>query len=89
MVMQLLIRSGPEDNDGVMLPNPQYPLYSATMSLMGGTPVMYNLDEASGWASGWCECSGDVHLCSLLSAHKSKSHSQYATPFLQSASINQ
>ncbi|CAE8674877.1 unnamed protein product, partial [Polarella glacialis] len=46
MVLQMLVR-GPED--GVMLPIPQYPLYSATMTLLGGQSVGYFLDESAGW----------------------------------------
>lgn len=36
--------------DGVMVPIPQYPLYSASIELYGGTLVPYYLDEESGWA---------------------------------------
>jgi len=46
-VIQLLI-SAP--NDGVMIPIPQYPLYSATLTLCGGVQCGYYLDEANGWA---------------------------------------
>jgi aspartate/methionine/tyrosine aminotransferase len=45
-VLQLLI-GGPRD--GVMIPIPQYPLYSATITLHGGAQVGYQLDEAHGW----------------------------------------
>lgn len=31
-------------------PIPQYPLYSATLTLLGATPVPYYLDEDSGWS---------------------------------------
>ncbi|HPS65187.1 MAG TPA: aminotransferase class I/II-fold pyridoxal phosphate-dependent enzyme, partial [Ignavibacteria bacterium] len=37
------------DNDGIMIPIPQYPLYSATLTLYGGTLVDYYLDEANSW----------------------------------------
>lgn len=37
------------DNDGIMIPIPQYPLYSATLTLYGGTLVDYYLDEANNW----------------------------------------
>ena len=37
-------------NVGVMLPIPQYPLYSATISLCDGTPVPYLLDEEKDWS---------------------------------------
>jgi aspartate/methionine/tyrosine aminotransferase len=36
-------------SDGVMIPIPQYPLYSATITLYGGAQVGYLLDEANGW----------------------------------------
>lgn len=45
-VLQLCV-DGPQD--GVMVPIPQYPLYTATMSLLGGQSVGYFLDEESGW----------------------------------------
>jgi aspartate/methionine/tyrosine aminotransferase len=35
--------------DGVLLPIPQYPLYSALLTLLGGTKVNYYLDEQKGW----------------------------------------
>jgi len=35
--------------DGIMIPIPQYPLYSATITLYGGTAIGYHLDEANGW----------------------------------------
>ncbi|XP_052181345.1 alanine aminotransferase 2, mitochondrial-like isoform X2 [Diospyros lotus] len=46
MMMQLLIGS---EKDGIMCPIPQYPLYSASIALHGGTLVPYYLDEATGW----------------------------------------
>ena len=36
-------------NDGIMIPVPQYPLYSATITLYGGKQIGYFLDEKSGW----------------------------------------
>jgi alanine transaminase len=46
-VLQMLIRSAV---DGIMIPIPQYPLYSATISLLGGSQLQYYLDESKGWA---------------------------------------
>ncbi|KAF2323679.1 hypothetical protein GH714_036590 [Hevea brasiliensis] len=46
MMMQLLIRS---QKDGMLCPIPQYPLYSASIALHGGSLVPYYLDEATGW----------------------------------------
>jgi aspartate/methionine/tyrosine aminotransferase len=34
---------------GVMIPIPQYPIYSATIDLLGGHQVGYYLDEKRGW----------------------------------------
>jgi len=36
-------------NEGVMIPIPQYPLYTALISLFGVNEVPYYLDEQSGW----------------------------------------
>jgi aspartate/methionine/tyrosine aminotransferase len=35
--------------DGIMIPIPQYPLYSATLTLYGGNQIGYYLDENNGW----------------------------------------
>jgi len=37
------------DGDQVLLPAPDYPLYTAAVALSGGTPVHYICDEQSGW----------------------------------------
>ncbi|GAX86501.1 hypothetical protein CEUSTIGMA_g13909.t1 [Chlamydomonas eustigma] len=47
-MMDLLIRDG--RNDAVMVPIPQYPLYSATLTLYGGKLVPYMLNESCGWS---------------------------------------
>ncbi len=36
-------------SDGIMIPIPQYPLYSATITLYEGRQVHYYLDEANDW----------------------------------------
>lgn len=46
MIIQMLISS---QKDGIMIPIPQYPLYSASVALNGGTIVPYYLDEEKGW----------------------------------------
>jgi alanine-synthesizing transaminase len=38
-----------DDGDEVLLPSPDYPLYTAAVALSGGTPVHYVCDEGSGW----------------------------------------
>lgn len=45
-----LVVAGPDD--GVMIPIPQYPLYSATLTLYGARQVGYHLDEAHDWQLG-------------------------------------
>jgi aspartate/methionine/tyrosine aminotransferase len=46
-VLRLLV-DGP--GDGVMIPIPQYPLYSASITLLGGSMVPYFLDAARDWS---------------------------------------
>jgi alanine-synthesizing transaminase len=38
-----------DDGDELLLPAPDYPLWTAATSLSGGTPVHYMCDEANGW----------------------------------------
>ena len=47
MLLYAMIRGA---TDGVMVPIPQYPLYSASIALYGGELIPYYLDEDSGWA---------------------------------------
>jgi len=46
MVLNSLIA---DPSCGIMIPIPQYPIYSATIDLQGGHRVGYNLDEEKGW----------------------------------------
>ncbi len=46
-ILRLLIA---DERGGVMIPIPQYPLYSATITLLGGQQVHYHLEEASDWS---------------------------------------
>jgi alanine-synthesizing transaminase len=45
MSMNALLDAG----DEVLIPSPDYPLYTAVVSLSGGTPVHYHCDESAGW----------------------------------------
>ena len=36
-------------DDAIMIPIPQYPLYSAAIALYQGHPAPYYLNEAKGW----------------------------------------
>ena len=51
MLLSLLIRG---EKDGVMVPVPQYPLYSATIALQGGAQVDYFLNEEKRWSLEVC-----------------------------------
>ncbi|WP_137167190.1 pyridoxal phosphate-dependent aminotransferase [Salinimonas lutimaris] len=45
MSMQALLNTG----DEVLIPSPDYPLWTAAVSLSSGTPVHYRCDEQAGW----------------------------------------
>ena len=45
MAMQALLN----DSDEILVPSPDYPLWTAAIKLSGGTPVHYVCDEASDW----------------------------------------
>ncbi|MDH5340639.1 MAG: pyridoxal phosphate-dependent aminotransferase, partial [Rubrivivax sp.] len=38
-----------DDGDEILVPAPDYPLWTAAVSLSGGTPVHYLCDEGAGW----------------------------------------
>jgi alanine-synthesizing transaminase len=38
-----------DNGDELLLPSPDYPLWTAAASLSGGTPVHYRCEEANGW----------------------------------------
>jgi alanine-synthesizing transaminase len=38
-----------DDGDQILVPAPDYPLWTAAVSLSGGTPVHYLCDEGAGW----------------------------------------
>ncbi|KAK4399692.1 Glutamate--glyoxylate aminotransferase 2 [Sesamum angolense] len=48
-VMQILNTIIRGAHDGILVPVPQYPLYSATISLLGGSFVPYYLEETANW----------------------------------------
>lgn len=47
LMIQVLIRN---KTDGILVPIPQYPLYSASIALYGGQLVPYFLNESQGWS---------------------------------------
>lgn len=52
MIYQTIIA---DEKDGIMVPIPQYPLYSALSTLMGANLVGYYLDETAGWKASMSE----------------------------------
>ncbi|KAJ3119221.1 hypothetical protein HK098_005679, partial [Nowakowskiella sp. JEL0407] len=48
LVLQTIIE---HPNVGIMIPIPQYPLYTASIALFDGVDVPYFLDEKNGWTS--------------------------------------
>ncbi|KAK8157731.1 pyridoxal phosphate-dependent transferase [Phyllosticta citrichinensis] len=40
-------------NSGVLIPIPQYPLYTATLAVLNATAVPYYLDESQGWGTSF------------------------------------
>jgi alanine transaminase len=53
MMVQSLIAT--PKTDGLMIPIPQYPLYTATLTLVDGTAIGYLLDEEAGWGTAVAE----------------------------------
>lgn len=46
LILNAMLR---DENDAILVPIPQYPLYSAAIQLYGGTLLPYNLKEEKGW----------------------------------------
>jgi alanine transaminase len=54
LLMRSMLRAA---SDTVLIPIPQYPLYTASIALFGGTAEGYYLDEDKGWATTIAELS--------------------------------
>lgn len=48
-LIQISIQALLNDGDEILIPAPDYPLWSACTVLSGGTPVHYQCDEQAGW----------------------------------------
>jgi len=48
-LIQIALNALLDDGDEVLIPAPDYPLWTAATSLSGGTPVHYLCDESNGW----------------------------------------
>ena len=49
-IQMVLTAAFASETDALMIPIPQYPIYSALVALLGGQQVGYELDESSNWA---------------------------------------
>jgi alanine-synthesizing transaminase len=47
--IELMLNALLEVGEGVLVPSPGYPLYSAVLAKIGGRPIPYQLDESNGW----------------------------------------
>jgi len=56
MAMQALLNNG----DEVLVPAPDYPLWTAAVSLTGGTPRHYLCDEGAGWLPDLADIRGKI-----------------------------
>ena len=63
-----------DDGDEVLIPAPDYPLWTAAVSLSGGTPVHYLCDEGAGWLPDLDDIRGEDHA-----AHARRSSSSTRT----------
>jgi alanine-synthesizing transaminase len=48
-LIQVAINALVNDGDEILIPTPDYPLYTALVGLAGGVPVHYRCDESAGW----------------------------------------
>ena len=58
LFIQLLIKPVTPNNpnpSGILIPIPQYPLYTATLAQFSGTPLPYYLDESKDWSTSPAE----------------------------------
>ena len=60
LIAQLLLGGA---DDGLLIPIPQYPLYTALIALNGGTAIPYYLNESSCWSSTTKDFEESVAKC--------------------------
>ncbi|MGD7788886.1 pyridoxal phosphate-dependent aminotransferase [Propionibacteriaceae bacterium Y1700] len=49
-LISLVLQAFVDDDNEILVPAPDYPLWTGAVSLAGGTPVHYLCDESNGWA---------------------------------------
>ena len=58
MAMQALLNPG----DEILIPSPDYPLWTAAVSMAGGTPVHYRCDEQDNWQPDMQDIESKINL---------------------------
>jgi alanine-synthesizing transaminase len=48
-MISLVLQAFVDDGNEILVPAPDYPLWTAAVTLAGGTPVHYRCDEGNGW----------------------------------------
>ena len=48
-LIQMVLQAFIDDGDEILVPAPDYPLWTGAVTLSGGTPVHYRCDETNGW----------------------------------------
>ncbi|UIJ34035.1 pyridoxal phosphate-dependent aminotransferase [Allobranchiibius sp. GilTou73] len=48
-LISLVLQAFVDDGNEILIPAPDYPLWTGAVTLAGGTPVHYRCDEANGW----------------------------------------
>ncbi|SNU01704.1 alanine-synthesizing transaminase [Ruaniaceae bacterium KH17] len=48
-LIQMVLTALVDDGDEILVPAPDYPLWTGAVTLTGGTPVHYRCDESNGW----------------------------------------
>jgi alanine-synthesizing transaminase len=48
-MISLVLQAFVDDGNEILVPAPDYPLWTGAVTLAGGTPVHYRCDEANGW----------------------------------------
>ncbi|MDQ2756916.1 MAG: pyridoxal phosphate-dependent aminotransferase [Actinomycetota bacterium] len=49
-LISMVLTAFVDDGNEILVPSPDYPLWTGAVTLAGGTPVHYRCDEANGWA---------------------------------------
>lgn len=59
-LIQMSLQALLDDGDEVLIPAPDYPLWTAVTSLCGGRPVYYRCDEQAGWIPDLADIEAEI-----------------------------